>query len=121
MFPWLFCFTKSFDRPSPVCFPFAHPMELLTSVLNHANALVGLCLVVVVFLYFRNNPLQHSRWFMIRRFINWFPLGMTYSFLYMGRYNLVVSKSSLGSLMTNADLGTIFAVGTTVYAFSFLI
>ena len=96
-------------------------MELLTSVLNHANALVGLCLAVVVFLYFRNNPLQHSRWFMIRRFINWFPLGMTYSFLYMGRYNLVVSKSSLGSLMTNADLGTIFAVGTTVYAFSFLI
>jgi len=96
-------------------------MDLLTSVLNHANLLVGLCLAVVIVLYFRSNPLAHSRWFMVRRFINWFPLGMTYSFLYMGRYNLVVSKSSLGSLMTNADLGTIFAVGTTVYAFSFLV
>jgi hypothetical protein len=24
-------------------------------------------------------------WFMVRRFINWFPLGMTYAFLCMGR------------------------------------
>jgi len=96
-------------------------MELLTSVLNHANALVGLCLAVVILLYFRNNPLQHSRWFMLRRFINWFPLGMTYAFLYMGRYNLIVSKNALGTLMSNEDFGTIFAVGTTVYAFSLLI
>ena len=96
-------------------------MDLLTSVLNHANLLVGLCLAVVIVLYFRNNPLQHSRWFMLRRFINWFPLGMTYSFLYMGRYNLNVSKNALGTLMTKEEFGTIFAVGTTVYAFSFLI
>ena len=96
-------------------------MPLLTSVLDHANVLVGLCLAVVIFLYFRNNPLGHSRWFLIRRFINWFPLGMTYSFLYMGRYNLTVSKKALGVLMTKEDFGTIFAVGTTVYAFSFLI
>ena len=96
-------------------------MDLLTSVLNHANVLVGLCLAVVIFLYFRNNPLRHTRWFIVRRFINWFPLGMTYSFLYMGRYNLTVSKNALGSLMTNADFGDIFAIGTTVYAFSFLV
>jgi OPA family glycerol-3-phosphate transporter-like MFS transporter len=96
-------------------------MDLLTSVLNHANALVGGCLAVVILLYFRNNPLHHSRWFMVRRFINWLPLGMTYSFLYMGRYNLNVSKNALGTLMTKEEFGTIFAVGTTVYAFSFLI
>jgi MFS transporter, OPA family, glycerol-3-phosphate transporter len=96
-------------------------MDLLASVLNHANVLVGLCLAVVIFLYFRNNPLRHSRWFMLRRFINWFPLGMTYSFLYMGRYNLNVSKNALGALMTKEEFGTIFAIGTTVYAFSFLI
>ena len=71
-------------------------MELLTAVLNHDKALVGLCLAIVIFLYFRNNPLRHSRWFMVRRFINWFPLGMTYSFLYMGRYNLNVAKNALG-------------------------
>jgi OPA family glycerol-3-phosphate transporter-like MFS transporter len=83
--------------------------------------LVSICLAVIIGLYFRNNPMQHSRWFMLRRFINWFPLGMTYAFLYMGRYNLNVSKNALGSLMTKEDFGTIFAVGTVVYGFSFLI
>ena len=55
--------------------------------------LVGICLAVIIGLYFHNNPMGHSRWFMVRRFINWFPLGMTYAFLYMGRYNLNVSKT----------------------------
>ncbi len=83
--------------------------------------LVGICLAVIIGLYFKNNPLRHSRWFMLRRFINWFPLGMTYAFLYMGRYNLNVSKNALGALMTNQDLGLIFAAGTVTYAVSFLI
>ncbi|MFA5263563.1 MAG: MFS transporter [Opitutaceae bacterium] len=83
--------------------------------------LVGLCLVVVVGLYFYNNPLKHGTWFLVRRFINWFPLGMTYAFLYMGRYNLNVSKNALGSAMTKEDLGVIFAAGTVTYAFSFLV
>ena len=83
--------------------------------------IVLLCLAAVVFLYFFNNPMKHGRWFMIRRFINWFPLGMTYAFLYMGRYNLNVSKNALGSLMTKEDFGLIFAAGTITYAFSFLI
>ena len=39
---------------------------------------------------------------MVRRFINWFPLGMTYAFLCMGRYNLIVAKSALGTLMSKA-------------------
>jgi OPA family glycerol-3-phosphate transporter-like MFS transporter len=55
------------------------------------------CLAVIIGLYFHNNPMGHSRWFMMRRFINWFPLGMTYAFLYMGRYNLNVSKNALGA------------------------
>ena len=96
-------------------------MNFFQSILDHPNLLVSTCLVMVITAYFLKNPLGHSRWFMIRRFINWFPLGMTYSFLYMGRYNLTVSKKALGSLMTKEDFGTIFAVGTTVYAFSFLI
>lgn len=58
---------------------------------------------------------------MMRRFINWFPLGMTYAFLYMARYNLNVSKNAMGSLMTKEDFGIIFGVGTFVYGFSFLI
>ena len=71
--------------------------------------LVGICLAVIIGLYFRNNPMGHSRWFMMRRFINWFPLGMSYSFLYMGRYNLAVAKNAFGTLMNNEDFGWIFA------------
>src|SRR6201987_4795054 len=83
--------------------------------------LVGLCLATVIAIYFRNNPLGHGRWFMMRRFINWLPLGMTYGFLYMGRYNLTVSKGALGGMMSNEDLGFIFAAGTVTYGFSFLL
>jgi len=84
-------------------------------------SLVALCLVAIVTLYFYNNPLKHSRWFILRRFINWFPLGMTYAFLYMGRYNLNVSKNALGTLMSKEDFGLIFGIGTWIYALSFLV
>ena len=97
-------------------------MEFITRILDgHPNLIVGCLLAVVIAVYFRNNPLHHSSWFMQRRFINWFPLGMTYSFLYMGRYNLNVSKNALGALMTKEDFGTIFGIGTLVYGCSFLL
>ena len=83
--------------------------------------IVAICLVTVIGIYFYNNPLKHGPWFLSRRFINWFPLGMTYSFLYMGRYNLTVAKNAFGTLMSNEDFGLIFAAGTGVYAFSFLV
>jgi len=83
--------------------------------------IVVLCLLAVIGLYFGNNPLKHGRWFMMRRFINWFPLGMTYSFLYMARYNLAVSKNALGTLMSREDFGWIFLAGTWTYALAFLI
>ncbi|MFS4460057.1 MFS transporter [Bdellovibrio sp. HCB2-146] len=86
-----------------------------------ALVLVSLCLFAVIFLYFKNNPLNHSRKFMVRRFMNWFPLGMTYAFLYMGRYNLAVSKNALGDMMTKEQFGLIFAAGTITYGFSFLL
>jgi OPA family glycerol-3-phosphate transporter-like MFS transporter len=82
---------------------------------------VLLCIAAIVVLYFRNNPLHHGGWFMLRRFVNWFPLGMTYAFMYMARYNLNVAKDALGTGMSNKEFGDIFGVGATVYAFSFLI
>ena len=82
---------------------------------------VGVCLFFVIWLYFHNNPLQHTRRFIWRRFVNWFPLGMSYAFLYMGRYNLNVSKNALGTLMTKEQFGIIFGVGTAVYGLSFLL
>lgn len=63
----------------------------------------------------------HSSAFRTRRFLNWFPMGLTYAFLYMGRYNLTVAKTSLGDLMTKEDFGIIFAAGTFCYAFAFLL
>ena len=64
---------------------------------------------------------QHSREFRIRRILNWLPMGLTYAFLYMGRYNLTVSKNALGDLMSKEDFGIIFGAGTITYAFAFLI
>lgn len=66
-------------------------------------------------------PVVHSKSFIMRRFWNWFPLGLAYAFLYMGRYNLTVAKMSLGNVMSKEDFGIIFGAGTVVYAFSFLI
>jgi OPA family glycerol-3-phosphate transporter-like MFS transporter len=48
-------------------------------------------------------------------------MGLTYAFLYMGRYNLTVSKNALGDLMTKEDFGLIFGAGTVVYALAFLL
>jgi len=82
---------------------------------------ISLILAGIIFLYFVSNPLKHSRKFMFRRFLNWFPLGMTYAFLYMARYNLSVSKNALGALMDKEAFGLIFGAGTIVYGFSFLL
>ncbi|HXS68466.1 MAG TPA: MFS transporter [Candidatus Polarisedimenticolia bacterium] len=82
--------------------------------------IVGICLAIVIALYFYNNPLKHGGWFMMRRFINWLPLGMTYAFLCMGRYNIIVAKGALAKMSTS-DLGIIFGVGTVTYFLSFFI
>ena len=68
------------------------------------------------------SPVDHTFEFRLRRFWNWFPMGLTYALLYMGRYNLTVAQTSLGKtqLMTKEDFGLIFAAGTVVYAFAFL-
>ncbi len=84
-------------------------------------ASIPLCLLAVVIAYFCSNPIGHSGWFVTRRFINWLPLGMTYAFLCMGRFNLNVAKTALGSLMTNEDFGVIVLAGTWTYALSFFI
>ncbi len=64
---------------------------------------------------------MHTSEYRKRRFLNWFPMGMTYALLYMGRYNLTVSKNALGNLMSKQDFGLIFGIGAVVYALSFLV
>jgi MFS transporter, OPA family, glycerol-3-phosphate transporter len=92
-----------------------------------------LLLLVVVGIVISRLPrvkgLGHTDAFRRRRVLNWLPLGLTYAFLYMGRYNLKVSKFAFeemqdaagGALMGNSDFGLIFTVGTWVYGCSFLV
>jgi OPA family glycerol-3-phosphate transporter-like MFS transporter len=93
---------------------------------------IGLLLVVVSIVLARLpsvEGLNHTAEFLRRRVLNWLPLGLTYAFLYMGRYNLKVSKFAFenmkgidgGALMGNDDFGFIFGVGTIVYGCSFLL
>lgn len=83
--------------------------------------LILLAAISLVIMRLPKVELGHSRAFKRRRFFNWFPLGMTYAFLYMGRYNVNVATSALGGRTTNEDFGTIFFWGTLTYGFAFLL
>lgn len=63
---------------------------------------------------------SHSSLFRRRRFLNWFPLGLTYATFYMGRYNFNVAKGQIGSMfhLDKADLGLIATAGFWTYAMS---
>src|SRR6267142_2172053 len=63
--------------------------------------------------------LGHSTEFRRRRVLNWLPLGLTYAFLYMGRYNLVGLLDA--KRITGKEFGDIDAIGSLVYGFAFLI
>ncbi|MEZ4392390.1 MAG: MFS transporter [Polyangiales bacterium] len=78
-------------------------------------------LLVVIVLVLRRLPrvdLGHSPAFLRRRVQNWLPVGLTYAFLYMGRYNL---KACEGLLFDKQQFSTIYFWGTLTYGFSFLI
>ena len=92
---------------------------------------VLILLAVVGFVFWRLPSIDvgHDRRYLRRRVLNWLPLGLTYAFLYMGRYNLKVSQYAFeemagpggGPLMGNEGFSLIFMVGTIVYGFSFII
>ncbi|MGM0574673.1 MAG: MFS transporter [Myxococcota bacterium] len=91
--------------------------------------LILLAVVAVVIARLPKVEVGHTDAFRRRRVMNWLPLGLTYAFLYMGRYNLKVSKFAFenmpgpegGALMANQDFGVIFGVGTVIYGVSFVI
>ena len=95
-----------------------------------APILILLAVVATVIARLPNvEGVNHSVAFKRRRVFNWLPLGLTYAFLYMGRYNLKVSKfafeemsgSDGEALMSNNAFSTIFFWGVIVYGISFLI
>jgi OPA family glycerol-3-phosphate transporter-like MFS transporter len=69
------------------------------------------------------NPLRHSRAYRNRRFLNWFPLGITYATFYMGRYNLNVSSKTMMDYfhLTKEQFGTIATAGFWTYALSVIV
>ncbi|MBI2341881.1 MAG: MFS transporter [Deltaproteobacteria bacterium] len=69
------------------------------------------------------NPMNHPAEYRRRRFMNWFPLGLTYACYYMGRYNLNVSSTTIMDKfhLTKADFGLIATAGFWTYALSVII
>jgi OPA family glycerol-3-phosphate transporter-like MFS transporter len=83
-------------------------------------------LLAVVGLVLRLLPkveLGHSEAFKRRRVLNWLPLGLAYSFLYFGRYNLsaIAGELDKAGILSKANFNDIDGVGAWVYGIAFLI
>lgn len=63
---------------------------------------------------------SHTFDFRKRRAINWLTLGLTYSAMYMGRYNLSFANKSLSTTYgwDKAQVGAIISAALSVYGFS---
>ena len=91
--------------------------------------LILLAVIAVVIGRLPRIELGQSENFRRRRIFNWLPLGLIYAFLYMGRYNLKVSKHVFEQMtggagevmMSNSAFNDIFGYGTFAYGLSFFI
>ncbi|MFH1404559.1 MAG: MFS transporter [Patescibacteria group bacterium] len=87
---------------------------------------IVILLVVVIFIISRlKKPeglahLQNKK-YINRRVLNWVALGITYAFLYWGRYNLQPAIQAIDPKDVVASFNWVFGVGTFTYGFSFLI
>jgi OPA family glycerol-3-phosphate transporter-like MFS transporter len=61
--------------------------------------------------------MEHTPAFRFRRFLNWFPLGLTYAAMYMGRYNFNVVKNDIGAWyhLDKAQMGLVATAGFWTY------
>lgn len=80
--------------------------------------LILLALIVVIVGRLPRVDLGHSPAFLRRRFMNWFPVGLTYAFLYMARYNLRVCTNLV---FDKAQFSTIYFWGTLTYGVAFVL
>lgn len=81
--------------------------------------IVAMLITYIVTLYFMRNPLNHSKKFMWMRFLSWFPMGMTYAFIYFARYN--VDTLATVEVITKAEKSQISGMGFFVYALSLFV
>ncbi|RZA09511.1 MAG: MFS transporter [Proteobacteria bacterium] len=67
-----------------------------------------------------NARIQHSAEFKKRRTLNWLVLGLTYSAMYMGRYNLGFVNLSLSETYgwDKSQIGWIITTALSIYGFS---
>ena len=67
--------------------------------------------------------ITHTKAFEARRRINWITLGLSYAFLYFGRYNLSIAKTGLEKmgLLDNQIFGNLISIGAVVYGCSIVI
>lgn len=98
----------------------AAPKRTFLDVVREDLLPIGILIIVIVLVLTRlpRVELGHSKAFRSRRLLNWLPLGLTYSFLYFGRYNI---KQFQGIGLTEAEYGAVFGVGSMVYGLAFLI
>jgi OPA family glycerol-3-phosphate transporter-like MFS transporter len=94
----------------------SEPMPGWLSELLPIVALLALIFVLVSRL--PRVDLGHSPAFLRRRFLNWFPVGLTYAFLYMARYNLRVCTNVV---FDKAQFSEIYFWGTLTYGFAFVL
>ena len=80
---------------------------------------VLILLAVVGFVFWRLPSIDvgHDKRYLRRRVLNWLPLGLTYAFLYMGRYNFNVVKNDIGAWyhLDKAQMGLIATAGFWTY------
>ncbi len=98
-------------------------MHLPTWLSNALPIFVLLAAIGVVLARLPKVDVGHSAAFKKRRVMNWLPLGLTYAFLYFGRYNLsaILDKFEHAHLLTKAQFGDIDAVGALTYGVAFLL
>lgn len=80
--------------------------------------LILLAVIAAVIARLPRTGVEHSPAFRRRRFFNWFPVGLTYAFLYMARYNL---NACIGPVFDKSQFASIYFWGTLTYGFSFVI
>jgi len=81
---------------------------------------IAILIIVITVVVMRLPKVQlgHTAAFRTRRLWNWLPLGLTYTFLYFGRYNI---KQFQDFGLGESGYGTVFGVGSAVYGIAFLL
>ncbi len=93
----------------------------MPTVIEKLLPIVGIILVIGIVIWrLPKVEIHHTKEFEARRRWNWIFLGLTYAFLYFGRYNLAVARTILDEqgVLTNEMYGTIYSIGSIVYGCS---